>query len=63
MNQDTGTIYRTQHEIAAAEARGERLAYLDKETAKRIDEAINRHERRKQATLARQAAAQARRKA
>ena len=62
MNTDTGTIYRTQYEIDAAEARGERLAYLDKGTAKRIDEAINRHERRKQAKLARQAAKKARKK-
>ena len=62
MNTETGTIYRTQHEIEAAEARGERLKYFDKETAQRVDEAINRHERRKQAKLVRQAAKQARRK-
>lgn len=62
MNVDTGTIYRTLAEINAAVARGERLEYLDKETARSIDAAVNRHERRKQAKLARQAAKQARRK-
>jgi hypothetical protein len=53
---EAGTIYRTQREIEAAQARGERLEYLDKETARAIDEALNRHERRKQAKLRRQAA-------
>ena len=60
---EQGTIYRTQHEIEAAMARGERLEWLDKESARSIDDAVNRHERRKRAKLARQAAAQARRKA
>jgi hypothetical protein len=59
---EQGTIYRTQHEINAAMARGERLEYLDKESARSIDAAVNRHERRKQAKLARQAAKQARRR-
>jgi uncharacterized protein YpiB (UPF0302 family) len=53
---EAGTIYRTQHEIEAAQARGERLEYLDKETARAIDEALNRHERRRLAKLRRQAA-------
>ena len=58
---EQGTIYRTQHEIEAAAARGEKLEYLDKESARSIDAAVNRHERRKRAKLARQAATQARR--
>lgn len=53
---EQGTIYRTQTEIDAAMARGERLKWLDKEAARSIDDAVNRHERRKQAKLARQAA-------
>lgn len=52
---EQGTIYRTQHEINAAMARGERLEWLDKETARSVDAAVNRHERRKQAKLAQQA--------
>jgi hypothetical protein len=53
---EQGTIYTQQREIEAALARGERLEYLDKHTARAIDEALNRHERRKQAKLQRQAA-------
>ena len=59
---EQGTIYRTQHEIDAALARGERLEWLDKETARYIEEGVNRHERRKAAKLRRQAANQAKRR-
>lgn len=57
---EAGTIYRSQAEIDAAIARGERLTWLDKQTARTIDEAVNRHERRRLAKLRRQAAKKAR---
>lgn len=62
MNESTGTIYRTEAEIAAAQARGERLTMLDGEATRDIESALNRHERRKQAKLARRAARPSKRK-
>mgnify|MGYP003596963306 CR=1 FL=1 len=57
MNTDTGALYRTPEEIAAAAARGERIVTIGEEAARVVEaghEAMNRHERRRAAKLARQ---------
>jgi hypothetical protein len=51
---EQGTIYTRQREIEAAQARGERLEYLDGKATEEIRDTMNRHERRRAAKLARQ---------
>ncbi len=55
---NTGQIYRGQQAIAEAEARGEPVVEVSERVAQAVEigmAVLNRHERRKQAKLARQA--------